>query len=467
MMRSSWPETACLITLCLLAGCGQKKSLAEKKTGTRITFEARSVTSAPPDSAVASVSEAAYNSVNPATALLLRACASGKGWCADPANQLNQVFARASAPGKAEANLHVWYESGMAGGAGKYENSALPGETAVLGAFQPLALVNRMDLAAWTRGTRACPASGGATDGQVWHGAELRFVYGVGPPKGTAPPADYTMIVEFVLPDLCWGEFRDLAQAWQSGNVDQALRLSKYTESREARIRVLLRKANWEFYQWTFRDGLLGGLEKLTDQLDRAAITGAKPEYLAMWNPATAEWKPLPGDPNTVRRIETPVSLQPVVARFPRSVQGLAIPSGITPNERVRNVIALQQCTLCHDVETQANFHHVRNRAAGADAELSKFLTGEQLDVPLSELAGKVSRVCVNYCSDAGNGVACPGSTPDSQKCAAGKVASVTREFHDLARRRLFLAGVLESQPVYQPGAEAPIMAHSGVGYVH
>ena len=63
---------------------------------------------------------------------------------------------------------------------------------------------------------------------------------------------------------------------------------------------------------------------------------------------------------------------------------GLTSPPMTQDPAEVRRKFSLSTCNACHSAETNTGFTHVSPRAAGAPAQLSGFLTGIDVTVPVS-----------------------------------------------------------------------------------
>jgi hypothetical protein len=101
-----------------------------------------------------------------------------------------------------------------------------------------------------------------------------------------------------------------------------------------------------------------------------------------------------------------------------------------------RDIVSLEQCNQCHAAETGTGFNHIKNRNAGENAVLSSFLRGNgTLKPSLGELyfadIKVIPPVTVAYQTYGGECKTLMDAPP------------VTRQFHDLARRALFLAALL------------------------
>jgi hypothetical protein len=286
--------------------------------------------------------------------------------------------------------------------------------------LQLLAVVNRMDLAEWDPGTKR------------WNRAEMRLIYGANFDQGTAP-AKLTVIVEYVHRPLTWTEFRSLAQDWTNLSrtkeslptqlaalLDQLKPGGKYAAA-SARLRSNSRlDRDWILLQFVpecqaWRQALLA------EQLDGICVTskvGKCARFYDLWDllatSTTVSRLTLPDNILAMKSVYTENSLLQIIGR---------------PEVRPRRILSLQQCSSCHAKETGTRFQHVENRrVADPLAVLSKFLSGQQIDAGFDAVYG-------------GDPAVYWQTTP-----VAGEQP---RLFHDVGRRRLFLAAVLRSGEAY------------------
>lgn len=372
-----------------------------------------------PDSFVKS-----FNSVNPERSLLIHDCGLGSSsWCEHSGLQFRAVLKAVGAGGWPGRGHHI---DGFA------TNSQ----------FHVLALVNRLDLAEWRNGAA--------------HNAEIRIVYGL-KQKTFNREKTLTVIVEFVLPPMTWTNFHDLAEQWRSMSgkpcedrgFDNCLvkHLIPQFGQRRSFVRV---RANfnldplpsWDMAQW-IADSAGFRLTDLEDQVaefpDEAGFRGIWDQLAHVPEPRRM---PIPETLTVPSRTYTH-GMQPDPPSFGMwQLQGRCRPV----DEKVRNILSLQQCTFCHAGETNTEFMHVENRSPLQNvAPLSKFLTGGNANATLEDLSGGVAfKAEVRY------------YRPKAQRsslCTEQRPDKLVRPFHDLGRRRLFIAAVL-ADTAKQPRAE-------------
>ncbi len=395
-----------------------------------------------------------YTKINPQRSLLLFDCTGNTPWCNDPAFQFGAIFAMA-ARSQPDAAIQALYASAVS--AVKLPEQFTDylgnwqGNSAVDAPFQLLAIVNRMDLASWD------------SKSGLWSGGEVRFVYGSNPINGNA--GNFTLIIEFRLPPFNWQDYQKLAQAWVNVDVSDdkmlsglkvALSLSRYTDPANVRIRAnfaVIADTDWDLMQWDFVPSTGSGpavpvFKPMTDLLD--------PKYLL----ATQE---IPGYRNYLALFKSKLESvgfvsqiavpQSVLQQYnPRTYQapwlGMSTPIPLdscgfdfVPS---RNAVGLQQCNLCHTVETGTLFQHIANRRPGENAKLSLFLTGNTLKPTLEQLYNATASepVTVNF------------QTYTGDQCKVRTCKTVTRQFHDLARRSLFLAALITAPQPSDPAFE-------------
>lgn len=391
---------------------------------------------------------ATYRDIRADRSLLLSDCGAGSRWCGNPAFSFSSIFSIAAAAGgyQPQPAAQQWYASAAGEPTGSFVTEVAPWKGWPLdGApFQLLAIVNRIDLATW---------QGDRPDHPIpqWTGAEVRFVYGR-IPRGTDENI-FTLILEFSLPPRGWAEFQKLAGSWQRLStvtddqvlpaLNDALRESGYQDSPLVRLRVnrSVAGAKWEFFQWEFAPQLRPlAATPLTDQIDLSFLN-AQPgsnlydRYIQLWKP--------PAPPSGVP-IDTGF-LAPSGAAYTTGSKGLAMPRNLcSAGGPARNILGLQQCTLCHSAESGTTFTHISNRDPHGSSSLSGFLVGSSAHnrklVPglrglYYQDPDGAFEVAVNYL-----------------KCDQQTVASTTRHFSDLARRGLFLSAVINQAT---PGAAA------------
>jgi|GEM_PF-4147260 len=366
--------------------------------------------------------QAAYDALDPERSLLVRdgELSADRWWTLRKDLELGEILKLAGRPaGLSHQAPQLWLRSAR---------EAIPTLSAQP-KFHVLALVNRLDLGEWD--ARA----------QRMIDAEIRVVYGLkGAHQDDIPPM--TLIVEFVFPALKWTEYRNLAVQWaylsscSPVQFDTCLTKTAMAQFQGnfayTRVRVNQdfddHDGRWNMAQWVFKPS---GFSRapLDDQMEKdCAVSSHCVEFRREWDglaghSAATRW-PLPPALLALSRVYSPLfspgGLPPTV--------GMTALDKRCGDARVRNILALQQCTFCHAGETNTEFMHVRNRKWGESrAELSKFVAGAgtvpQARVPLGSIGSQayMAKVLVGGC----------GSTP------------ITRTFYDLARRRLFLSAVL------------------------
>src|SRR5581483_9603277 len=148
-----------------------------------------------------------FLAVNPDRSLLLWDCSPNSAWCAQSDYSFGAIFSAAAGAANLtpDAAASAWYRYATTGSIPLFADRVAPwnGKKLAGAPFQPLAIVNRMDLAHY---------------GEIqkkWIGAEVRFVYGVVPPPGQKA-ANFTLILEFTIPPQTWDEFQNLALRWMA-----------------------------------------------------------------------------------------------------------------------------------------------------------------------------------------------------------------------------------------------------------
>jgi hypothetical protein len=155
--------------------------------------------------------------------------------------------------------------------------------------------------------------------------------------------------------------------------------------------------------------------------------------YVALWNGP-------PSDGKTQIRVK---GLTPQTADYSNGPLSLGPPASIPDNGQsrtMRNVIALQQCTGCHGSETNTDLQHVSE-----DGNISNFLlpARTEWDVDLDSLKRTTVRYCVApNASSVPSGFGAPVCPPGARQVTSSRI------FHDLARRKLFMASVLAASDV-------------------
>lgn len=412
-----------------------------------------------------------YRDVIPGRSLLINDC---KGFCDDAFFSFGRIVGQAArSVGMATPALapKAWYDSVTQVVPG-YRDHVRPWNGKPEDQFQLLAVVNRLDFA-------------GPTVSGKWGLAELRFVYGARTTKPKPDPEPFTVIVEFVLPDLPWNEFRAMAGGWHNLRTLQgdpfAVALKALLQqpwspvadkpSASALVRIRTNSLTgggsspWFFAQWALSGGRLTQTA-LTDEIYRQCTRSdgtnpytqvgcpqAKPASCAAYRPMYDQFLAKPGLTFAVSESQLLVMNQCYFADDP----GMDGPSGICATDRAagpegpmglaRKVLSLQQCSNCHGAETNnSRFVHVANRQEEATvADLSLFLTGTN---------PKPTQAALNeHLQDAVFTARVPVNWPGSTSCPPATI-TVLRYFNDLARRRLFLAAVLETDASTPPNGD-------------
>jgi hypothetical protein len=384
-----------------------------------------------------------------------------------------RVFTRAAAKmgmGNAAKASRSWYDSAAqtiprfkgfltSGGAAGWN-----GQTPESAPFELLAVVNRMDFASTECAVKdvACKAAK-----PMWRNAELHFAYGL---VQDGHRANFTLIIEFVLPPLTWAEFRTLEGRWNhlgkltGGSYLNGLKaVINDTPVSSVRLRTnseLGAGAPWFLAQWDFTSAGL----KQTDLPDQIWAECANQGYTSPFPGVRECPKACPGSCNKFSQLwddyaktsaahHLPVLYAELLPLTQCYVVGGPKPGGYfvgmdnAPGKCsdadgfARRVIALQQCSMCHGPETNngplnddPGFTHIHPREPKATmAGLSRFLTGAILKPSFEQLNADASvnvavfTAAVHFDK--------PGCYPPSQ--------TIERRFHDLGRRSLFLAAVL------------------------
>jgi len=441
-------------------------------------FTGREVTGHPPPSrsgqrALTPVSPLVekYKNLKPERSLILYDCGAQSRWCANADLGFPAIFSAAVKGlglGSPDDAVHAWYRSLALEGHAAALLSPWAGASVADAPFHSLAIVNRMDFAQWT--------------GKHWKDAELRFVYGRKPVAGVAP--ELTLILEFVLPDMDWAAFRDLAAKWeQLGQVadggfakalQDTLNASRFAQAGLVRIRTNHTVAGpWQFGEWhlTSRTTVRAGqpLERalLADQIEPKYM-GAAPGTLWYWTYMQL-WPDIGGLPGPRRIHIAPKFLETTTPAYSARRQTLgdhsltmATPPKYCATEATRNTLALQRCTGCHSTETGTSFVHISNRLTGQSSTLSGFLKGSGKDPAVLDIyygtPDQMFSVDVFY--DTYRPKA-PGAV-----CDQLVTQHTTRKFYDLGRRRLFLASVLTA-PEMASDDEAFKIQMLGTDFAH
>jgi hypothetical protein len=357
----------------------------------------------------------AYASIDPYRSLMIYDCTQGASWCNQSNFGLCPLLGDALGAAQAQTAGKLWFQS--ISGNDNLGNDAQGWGGSLCGrSLTLLSVANRMDFA--------------ATDdnGSNWHNAELRFVY--------AARQNFTLILEFVLPAMGWAEFQGLASEWVglskinvndaqfTADLTKAIKATRYNQATMVRIRVNRSHTpqDWRLGEWDLTPGTtLTSLDPSPlDQQLKTSLTASGFSALAAATPPDA------------KSVKLPTPFYPGIKAYSNMAYGMPLPSGVPANPNnlhVRNMIALQQCTGCHTTETGNDFAHI-NVGNGA-AVLSPFLAGIKTDKPTIDdlyfadcTAGIVSCTKVKYTSDG---------------------QYVTRRFHDLGRRLLFLSAVISA----------------------
>jgi len=412
-----------------------------------------------------------YKRLKPERSLILYDCGAQSRWCANADLGFPAIFSAAVKGlglGWPDDAVQAWYRSLAQEGHAAALLNPWVGASVADAPFHTLAIVNRMDLAEWT--------------GKNWRSAELRFVYGRKPVAGVAP--GMTLILEFVLPDMDWAPFRDLAAKWeQLGQVtdagfanalQDALNASRFGQAGLVRIRTNHTVAGpWQFGEWhlTSRTTVRAGqpLERalLADQIE-PKYTAAAPGTLWYWTYMQL-WPDigrLPG-PRRIHIAPRFLDTAPPIYSAKRQTLGdhtltMATPAKYCAAEATRNTLALQRCTGCHSNETGTNFVHISNRLTGQSSTLSGFLKGSGKDPAVLDIYyGTPDQIfSVDVYFDTYRPKA-PGAV-----CDQLVMRHTTRKFYDLGRRRLFLASVLIA-PAVPSDDEAFKIQMFGTDFTH
>jgi hypothetical protein len=382
-----------------------------------------------------------YNTIDPARSILIYDCmVSTPSWCDQPQFEFPAMMTiAAKMAGKAADQLFndFWDNA-------RCKDKQLPPIGPQGTGLQLLAIANRMDMAALNSG--------------MWSGAEMHFVYGPKPPMGAkAPPL--TVIVEFQLEPFSRTDFQSLAKDWiklQSStsthyaiDLTDRIRASRVpvcaagcvpNVSKIAHINIRLNNndgGDWHFTQFRLESGTSAFVVAPLDNQLKPSIDTASNEYLQIWNAAQASLTQGRSSFEVGSRFAA--DLADGSLPYPTTNDAKGAPSTLAnPREDVRNLLALQECTGCHTVETLPasasdgfKFNHIPNRLANETTKPSEFLIGPagKIRPDLVDLyapkPGIVSTVSISYAV-----------------AAAGQTKTITRYFHDVARRSLFLAAV-------------------------
>jgi hypothetical protein len=223
-----------------------------------------------------------------------------------------------------------------------------------------------------------------------------------------------------------------------------------------ARIRTnssLNPERGWHLLQWLLTAGSQWTSKPLDDELNPDCYRSSAGNCARFYE----IWDEIEANPTLTRRpVAADSGLLLAFKAYSSSSGPMPVPIGKS-NIRPRNVLALQQCSQCHRPETGVNFLHIENKLPGAKrAELSKFLKGEKIDATYDELLPqdtdskyKVTITVEHACA--------------SRPCSTSEVV---RTFHDLGRRRLFLAAVLISRR-FENEADRKLIEEYAVDFAH
>jgi len=418
-----------------------------------------------------------YNKINPKRSILLYDCTDFNCW-QDYLSVQNifTVAARAVNPLQpdAEGLAQSWYT--LAKGLDSTLCRALTYTTLDALRFQLLAVANRMDMASWD------------DKHKYWSGAEIHFVYGLTP---TAGQHDLTIIFEFELAtDRMTGfsrpDFKDLAKLWSGLSAVPNVPATAYPDALKAALRgsglpLYPGDTSWiKSVRLRINHAINGGQWQLTQLLlDPKAGPKFAPAKLnnqlgdipssdlySLWVGALAAiGLGLPPYEIPEYLGNVPMWEQPT-REYTNDYAGMGTPQGIcgtTPKAvTTRNVLAIQQCTLCHTSESAAPFAHIRNRAAyETSSTVSGFLLGKDNGKNIhpyilalySGDENVVWKVDVPYDTYTGSGCT----------TLVNPRPTVSIKFHDVARRTLFLAEVLNDSllPVNATPRAQRLSSHS------
>lgn len=349
-------------------------------------------------------------------------------------------------------NPDVTRESWLQDLKGTYIAPAKGFQSDFLNRFRLLAVVNRLDLAKWTEGPADSPGH--------WTGAELRFVFGR-KHKNIQQDPSFTLIVEFVLPDTSWKEFQDQADQWSKlagttpATLQPALQRvidnSGYRSAQCIRIRSNAKNvgSQWLFAEWQFQrqpGASQGGFGSTALDFQTAA-----PFATHLWPGGRADGSPIP----------VPPELSTKVVKYQSTGGATFIPApvGVADSDSsrmIRNTLALQQCTGCHSDETGTSLQHISDKGVlssflltalkpspGKIGDGKTALNWNPTIVDLMDKSNPVTfSVTIHYCSPNKEPASVTGMCDHDQQ-----EIKETRLYHDMARRKLFMASVLAASP--------------------
>jgi len=236
------------------------------------------------------------------------------------------------------------------------------------GNLQLLAVANRLDMASW--------------NGAVWDGAEIHFAY------GSTSNTGVLIIVEFQLaPDRKTGfsrdSFKSLADAWAAlsdmseedypnalkntlANSGIPLDAGGINTVKGVKVRVNhnLDGQNWQLTQLKLLPGTSAFVAALLDDQIQSNIAPA--DLTSLW---IAAQNALQSGPSAY---QIPFNFwEKPTLEYSKDPVGMGTPAGLCGSvASTRNVLALQQCTGCHTIESDTKFTHIANRTANASSVL-------------------------------------------------------------------------------------------------
>ena len=378
-----------------------------------------------------------YNALDPYRSLLVSDCTSGATWCRQSQFGVCDLLGRVLGAAQTKIVANGWYL--YMNDDPTFQLDAKNWGGSLCGApLQLLAVVNRLDFAE-------------SADAASWEKAELRFVF--------AAKKDFTLIVEFVLPELTWTEFQNLAKEWArlstlelntAAFAPQLLKVVNAARTESApkvRLRVnrLHTPQQWRLGEWDFTAGQtfqpnVKLQPSVLDQQLKATVDKDTFLDLAAKTPSDATSVDMPAN-----------LLSSGLKQYSPSKYAMPIPVGVSlddpRNTNLRNMIALQQCTWCHTTESGTNFAHINVGKTPGSAALSPFLIGARKDKPAIENL---------FYANCGDGtIWCTELDYYPGGDQSQPVQHVTRRFHDLGRRLMFLSAVLAAPPNLHTGDKA------------
>jgi hypothetical protein len=399
-----------------------------------------------PDPAVAAVFQNSpvaqkYRDMKPERSVLIYDC--DQSWCEQPDFSFETMFkvaAKLANPGQpdAEGLAHAWYNSASAKDMDPGLQGAFPYSSLHQLPFQLLAVANRMDMATF--------------DGTNWNGAEIHLAYGLTPGLGATAATDLTVILEFEIKPATRPMFQSVANIW--ANLSEVSAYQSVIPLRDALrasgiplvygdpmgiARVKLRiNHDVNGPQWRLTQLLLDPASgttfmaaPLNDQICHK-IQPDSPAYMALFRAVSSAVQ----SGNLEYTIPAEL-LEDATVTYTEGGKGLSLPSGLcNPSIMARHIIALQECTMCHTIESGTHFKHLPNRMPGVATTPSSFLVGNTLHPDLIDLyystQKAVSPVTIPYQTYVRS---------SNNTCnVLGPVLAEKRMFHDVARRMLFLA---------------------------